>query len=242
VFLQGIHGVAPAVTTPLIGEGVRLAICEQLSAMGLRMSRLGAERILARLPDAPTPATLNREVGSLWERLRDEVETVFLLHLPEQERRMYEVTEPFGAEVAVNFPSVSYDVEEAGKCLALDRSTASAFHSVRCLEAGIGALSRCLHIPDPTKGAQRSWFKLLEAIKNETDRRWPPSHIRAGDAQLFEEAYAALAGMQNPWRNATMHLDQKYTSEDARHIFEMVGGFMRRIASRMDENGEPKVP
>jgi hypothetical protein len=59
------------------------------------------------------------------------------------------------------------------------------------------------------------------------------------DGQFFEEAYAALAAIQNPYRNATMHLDQKYTPEEARHVFEMVGGFMRKVSSRMDENGMP---
>ena len=73
-------------------------------------------------------------------------------------------------------------------------------------------------------------------------RRWPPALTRnGGDDQLFETAYAALAGMQNPWRNSTMHLDQVYTLEDARHIFEIVGGFMKKLASQVDENGEPKI-
>jgi len=47
--------------------------------------------------------------------------------------------------------------------------------------------------------------------------------------------------MQNPYRNATMHLDKVYTPEDARYIFEVVGGIMRKISSRMDENGDPKA-
>lgn len=41
--------------------------------------------------------------------------------------------------------------------------------------------------------------------------------------------------------NATMHLDQKYTNEEATHIFDLVGGLMKRIASRCDEIGEPKA-
>ena len=48
-----------------------------------------------------------------------------------------------------------------------------------------------------------------------------------------------ISRFHNPWRNAIMHLDQKYTLEEARHIFEIVGGFMRKLASRMDENGLP---
>lgn len=58
------------------------------------------------------------------------------------------------------------------------------------------------------------------------------------DGEFFDNAYAALAAMQNPWRNATMHLDQQYTQEEARNILEIVRGFMRRLASRMDEDGK----
>ena len=56
---------------------------------------------------------------------------------------------------------------------------------------------------------------------------------------MFDEAYGALAGMQNPYRNSTMHLDDKYTPDEARHIFEVVKGFMARLAVRMDEQGAP---
>jgi hypothetical protein len=173
-------------------------------------------------------------------RLRDEMSAVMLLQIESTHVKYFSPQEPlFGYEVALKFNSVAYEIEEAGKCLALDRSTASAFHSIRCLEGGIRAIARCLGIPDPTRGANRSWMKVLGAIEGEIDKRWPPALVRIGDAELFENAYAALSGMQNPWRNATMHLDQKYTLEEARHIFEVVKGFMRKLASRMDENGLP---
>jgi hypothetical protein len=58
---------------------------------------------------------------------------------------------------------------------------------------------------------------------------------------MFATVHAALAAMQNPYRNATMHLDHKYTDEDARHIFEMVKGLMMKIAERCDEDGNPKA-
>jgi len=106
----------------------------------------------------------------------------------------------------------------------------------------IRALARCLGIPDPTKASDRNWGNILKAVKDEIDRRWPNASNRlSGDGQFFYEAYAGLAALQNPWRNATMHLDQKYTEEEARHIFEIVGGFTKKIASRMDENGEPRA-
>jgi hypothetical protein len=83
---------------------------------------------------------------------------------------------------------------------------------------------------------------MLAAIKGELDRRWPTTNSRmSSDGRFFEEAYAALAAMQNPWRNATMHLDQIFTVEAAHDLFNLVGGFMRRIADRLDENGDPKA-
>jgi hypothetical protein len=97
-----------------------------------------------------------------------------------------------------------------------------------------------LAIPDPTKGADRNWGAMLTKIKTEIDRRWPSSASRfSGDGQIFEELYGTLTGLQNPYRNATMHFDNIYTEQDAKHIFEMVGGILRKIASRMDENGLP---
>jgi HEPN domain-containing protein len=158
---------------------------------------------------------------------------------------LYEPTDQlFGSDVATKFSSLTYDIAEAGKCLALERSTASVFHSVRCLEAGIRALSRCLGIPDPTHGSERTWGRLLETLKAAIDEKWPPKNLSARssqDGRLFERAYAALAAMMNPWRNETMHLAEKYTESEARHIFEVIKGFMGVVASRCDENGEPRA-
>jgi hypothetical protein len=83
---------------------------------------------------------------------------------------------------------------------------------------------------------------MLDAVKGESGRRWPTSADRlAGDGQTFDEVYAALAALQNPYRNATMHLDHKYTDDESKHIFDLVGGLMRRVASRCDEMGDPKA-
>jgi hypothetical protein len=105
------------------------------------------------------------------------------------------------------------------------------------------AISRCLGIPDPIKAADRNWGAMLRLVKGKLDTRWPTSTDRlSGDGQTFDEIYASLAGMQNPYRNATMHLDKVYTEEDARHIFEVVRGIMSRVAARCDEDGDPKCP
>jgi hypothetical protein len=155
---------------------------------------------------------LKEMLAELQGRFYDDLGATYLLSLNHHEQGLFAPKDPlFGTDVANGFISLKYEIDEMGKCLALSRSTAAAFHAIRCLEGGITAISRCLGIPDPTRGIDRSWGNLLAAVKAEIDRRWPRGNRMSGDGQIFEELSAALAATQNPWRNATMHLDQKYT-------------------------------
>jgi hypothetical protein len=63
----------------------------------------------------------------------------------------------------------------------------------------------------------------------------------SGDGELFDGLYVSLDAVKNPWRNSTMHIDNKYTDDEAEHVFAAAKGFMKKLASRMDENGEPKA-
>ena len=219
---------------------------KQLDAEANRIGLNSVHQHISRINEASSSGTvlitdMRVMMVELYNRLRDGLQERVFLSIGTKDQDFYRQSEPlFGRNVQDKFPSLIYDIEEAGKCFALDRSTASAFHSIRSLEAAISAMSRCLGIPDPTKGSQRSWANLLRDIKNELDRRWPASTGRmSGDAKLFDEAFGALAGMQNPYRNSTMHLADKYTPDEAKHIFDVVKGFMARLAERMDEQGLP---
>jgi hypothetical protein len=218
----------------------------EFDKIGFEMCAIQASKIAALCEDKdPMPASeMNRYVMDLAGRLEDEAAVSFFLSMTRLERNLFEPQKPlYGDDVAMKFPSIAYEIDEAAKCLALGRSTASVFHSLRGLEAGIRATARCLGIPDPTRGVDRNWGNILNAIKGQIDSRWPKNtqDRLTEECRFFEDAHAALAAMMNPWRNAGMHLDRTYTEEDARHIREVVGGFMRKVASRMDEDGEPKA-
>lgn len=193
------------------------------------------------LPTRIKPELLARMFDELGNRIVDALKGRFALLMSEEEAELFDPLNPlFGDEVATKFSSIVYEIDESAKCLALGRSTASAFHSIRSLEAAIRAISRCLSIPDPTRAADRNWGAMLKKINAEIERRWPGSSNRiSGDGAFFDGSYAALAAMQNPYRNSTMHLDQKYTLDEAHHIMEIVKGFMKKIALRMDEDGQP---
>jgi hypothetical protein len=160
--------------------------------------------------------------------------------LPEK-ARFYEPKDSlFGKDFETKFPSAVFEIDECGKCLAFERPTAAVFHLMRIMEIGVRAVARCLGIPDPLKPAERNWGFILGAVKKGIDTRWPTTADRhAGDGSLFEDVYASLDAVRNPWRNATMHVENKYTPEEAEHIFVAVRGFMKKLASRTDEDGQP---
>lgn len=176
--------------------------------------------------------------------LRREVTTRKVLTVRPDLVRYFESRSPLlGIDVDGAFESIRFDVSEAGKCFALERSTGAVFHLVRCLEAGVRAVARCLSIPDPTTGYGRNWGQILRDVKKAMDARWPNAADRqSGDGQTFDSLHASLAAIKAPYRDATMHLEEKYTEEEARYVFEMVRGLMVKIAARMDEKGEPKCP
>ena len=215
-------------------------------------------QLQASLADLPTPITsaaiddlvelmghkritadrLREELSGISATLRRELSSAHLLTLkPDRGQYLEQTTPLFGAEVDTRFPSASYDLAEAGKCYALDRPTACVFHLMRVLEFGIEGTRKCLGIPDPVKAAERNWGtalrKINEAIAAKSSWQAPE------DTGFFAEIHASLDAVRNVWRNATMHVEKKYTAEEAEHIFAAVRGFMTKLASRCDENGQP---
>lgn len=190
-------------------------------------------------------ANMSAGIGEARQRYIDELSNMHFLELTPEESKYYKNEFPiFGEHVAEKFPSLEYEFKEISACLALGRSTAAVFHSLRVLEGGFAALWRSLKVSDPIHGYERNWSNRVKRVEAAIENNWPKSSGRgSADAKFYDEVVGALKGMQNPYRNSTMHLDQIYTEDDARHIIELIKGFMKKVASRMDEDGRrPRKP
>jgi hypothetical protein len=185
-------------------------------------------------------------VDDLSTRMEDECKRIVFLALSHRDAQYFSPEIPiFGVDYSTKFVTEGvFEADEAAKCLALGRPTAAVFHLMRVMEVGIKAMSRCLAIPDPIKPVDRNWGRILEKIQKEgIQKHWPNVSDRThGDGALFEELYVSLEAVRNPWRNATMHVENKYTDDEAEHILVAVRGFMKKLASRCDENGQPLAP
>jgi hypothetical protein len=232
------------------GEAIKaFEVMEQeLRKVGLSLTANTLVRIVRDLKDASRPQNygwLITQSNTIRGLIDDELKDKVFFYIP-ADRAKYYLNESASSlvdqAVDFKFPSAARDIHESEKCYALGRNTACAFHAFRCLETGILALSRCLQIPDPLKDADRNWGAMLKKIKEAIDKRWSgPNDKRSGDGELFDNFYAALAAMRNPWRNATMHVEKKYTDEEAKHLLDIVKVFMVNLAVRIDETGDPKA-
>jgi hypothetical protein len=142
----------------------------------------------------------------------------------------------FGDKVADAFPSVSYEIDEAGMCLGLARPTASVFHLMRVLEAGLSALGKVFGV----SLAHTNWAPAIEEIESKIrnmhkDPVWKALSDYKERQEFYAQAAAHFAILKDAIRNSTMHVRSKFTEEQAEQIFESTKAFMQKLAERLSE-------
>lgn len=156
------------------------------------------------------------------------------LEIPAGDVGFFDPQEPlFGQEVHNNFPSSHYDVSEAGKCMALDRSTAAVMHLMRALEPALMAMAKDVGlIPQ-----REDWAKIIEEIENRLNPNINnPNYIKDRDKREFHSPAATqFRHFKDAWRNHAMHAREKYTPEEARVVYIAVKAFMMHLAKRIKE-------
>ena len=217
---------------------------KHLEVLGARLTCMAVDTLIAEAKGGKmTGRQLADHTKNIGLRLHDELSLISLFVVDTDKAKFLDQADSlFGSDVSKKFPTISFEIEEAGKCFAVGRYTASVFHLMRTLEVGIRAVSICLSIASPTKDADRNWGAALRKLRDEIERRSKapsPAWANSTDRAFFLEVHASLDAVRNVWRNATMHVESKYTSEEAEHIFAAVRAFMRKLASRLDEQGLP---
>lgn len=237
-FMEG--GIAKSSPDAPVPERVRRNLAflannsaEQCGPLGLVASSASASRLamLAGGEIAPTYAQTSAICEEFRGRLQDELKATILFSLDAAKAKLYTETALFGDQVASNFPSGAYDIEEAGKCLATGRSTACVFHCMRVMEVGLKALALAMEIPYAP-----SWESYIKQINAKITTDWKDKEPEwKKNEQFFAGAVGDLTAVKNAWRNPTMHIRGSYDPERAEDIFNAVKGFMRHLAIELTE-------
>jgi hypothetical protein len=218
---------------------------ELLSVLGTRITQM-AVADLKQSGTGLSYATFEGLAGSfrdIRKTLERELSLVTLLALNAREQEWYEPPKPpFGPDFEAKFASAAQELDEALKCLALGRSTASVFHLMRLMEVGLNALADCLGAVSFIRGNDRNWGNILKGAKDAMEAKTKGAlWTNAADKDFFAESHASLDAVRVAWRNTTMHVERTYTPDQAEHVLGAVKGFMQNLSSRMDEKGDPKA-
>lgn len=205
-------------------------IQQECAAFGFVHTANLAKRASARAPKvyADMAATLSHLNDSLSHSLESET----VLRIPPERAPYYENDAAFGPEVADAFPSCARDVRRAGSCYALGQEDACVHHLMMVLERGLNALAIKMEVP-----YQRlNWQTIIDGIR--TRLQGMP---RGEERNFFTEVNAQFGFLKDAYRNHSEHArDDPYDMEKALSILNHVRAFMRQLASRCDEEGNPR--
>lgn len=240
--MEAIAQARPQNKDDLITEDVKLIFTENVEHASEACAQVGLIHCLQHLKRIKLAlsyvdikfAEYTVLVKELQNRFQDELQSRLLMHIASEKARYYETVELFGQAVADKFPSAAFDIEEAGKCFALDRHTACVMHLMRVIEIGLRAVAKGLNIPDaellPTWNAIIA--KIESAMRTAANKRgseWLEIE------PFYREIPAYLFAIKIAWRNPGMHVEASYDEERAEDIYNAVRGFMRYLATELSE-------
>ena len=208
-----------------------LQMMQLFTQLGLSVCAEHTKEILQQLPGMKMTA-FSRAAQELKNNLRRELKGIVCLWLPADKEGYFQKTSLFGAEVSKAFPSSSFDIEEAGTCIALSRGTAGVFHLMRVMEVGLRSFARDLGISVP---GDKNWGNILREISAAITRLPDGTTTEKEHKEFCSGATAHLSSVKDAWRNPVMHVRGAYTGDQAEDIFTHVRSFIRQLATRIQE-------
>ncbi|MBJ7544761.1 hypothetical protein JDN41_14495, partial [Rhodomicrobium udaipurense] len=129
-------------------------------AVGAKYTAKAAFRLQQSIEDKKcTYLDASRELRNIRDRLRDELQDAKLFGIHSDAAKYYDYAAP---ELIQNaFPRSCYDLEEASKCIAFDRSTAAVLHLMRGLEQPLETMAKSIGV-----NPKENWNSILNDIEN----------------------------------------------------------------------------
>jgi hypothetical protein len=177
-------------------------------------------------------------MGKMSERIKHELALQSFYKVPQNMVKYYtDAKAIFGSKVALAFPSSLDDIDEAGKCLAVGRSTACVFHLMRALEPVLKAIYTELAIVKHSP----TWHAYLSAFDKAISAKFSSkTKIDKENAAFYADVKAHFYTVKDGWRNPTMHnVAAIYTEEQAEGVFNAVKSLLQKISEKVKESPAP---
>lgn len=207
------------------------SLAEQLGELGMgRQQALALElsefiRKHEKLPSL-------RGITQLRDLVHHDLERWSFLPMSPASAAYFEPKEPlFGDDVLAQFPGVWQDIEEAGKCLALSRWTASVFHLMRVLEHGLPWMANRAGITEDL--SYENWHNIIERIQSRIADigTWSKGPVKQEALRAYSDTATEFAYFKDAWRNHVAHKRLSFDEAGAKRVFSHVKAFMQQLAT-----------
>jgi hypothetical protein len=184
------------------------------------------------------------ETRALRESIEGELRQQYFYRYPSNKIHVVREVESDWKAVIDRFPLSKVEVISAADCYAIGHGTACVFHLMRIAEYGLRALARERRIKLGKRRLEwAEWRQIIDGIKRTVDPLVNKSPGPARDAALefYRGAIASFEGFKDAYRNNVMHSRKSYSDIEALMLMRHVHTFMDRLASKIDENGKPRI-
>ena len=137
-------------------------------------------------------------------------------------------------------PDAERDATDAVECYALDKNTASVFHSMRVAEHCVRALAKRLRVTLTHKGQSQpidfaDWGKVITGCNNAIARarEMSPGQKQQGRLELYSDAAQHCLFMKDIWRNNISHTRKPYNEGEAIGVLIRVRDFALFVATKV---------
>jgi hypothetical protein len=165
-------------------------------------------------------------VAEVRQRFFDSIDVTQFLCIEAKDIEYYKHTNSiFDVEIPPSISGVTEDFDEAGKCIALERYTASVFHIGRFIEKTVIKIGDELGCTTIDKhGRALEWGKITANIRNKLDNMDP------GDKkEKWSQVHAWLVSIKDAWRNPTMHPKRTYTEKEAKAVYQLARSYANHV-------------
>jgi hypothetical protein len=132
------------------------------------------------------------------------------------------------------FPSVAYDIKEAGWCFAAERFSAAVYHLMRIAEYGLVSLAERFGVDEKKR---RNWNTALNQIDKCLNPNKPEycKDLSKQEEEYFTGAASWLRNVKTAYRNPVSHIPRIYEEKQARDLFQAVSSLMDHLSVHLKE-------
>lgn len=165
----------------------------------------------------------------LVNRLNDELREQIFLYVSGAQAAYLRKPTAGWEDVIAKLPDLQPEIEDATKCLAFQRATATVFHLMRVMEVGLQRLGKKLGLPK-SKLEERNWHNILNDVNAKINALQGKTPSQKSRRQELAQLAAHLSAVKLAWRNPTMHPRSRYTVEESKEIYNHSRLFMTALA------------